>query len=73
MDAEYDLFFALILGFMPAINVEAQVDRVDELFSSFYITCLFTYPPSPLPFLSFFSRMKADKPPVAGSPWGEAY
>jgi len=26
MEGEYELFFALILGFMPAINVEAQVD-----------------------------------------------
>ena len=26
MDGEYNLFFALILSFMPAINVEAQVD-----------------------------------------------
>jgi len=59
---EYDHFFALILGFMLAINVEAQADCVDELSSYFY---LFTCPPFPF---SFFSRTKADNS-LAGSPW----
>jgi len=59
---EYELFFTLILGFIPAIHLEAQADRVDELSSYSY---LFTCPPFPF---SSFSLMKADNS-LAGSPW----
>ena len=64
---EYDLFFSLILGFMPARNVEAQADRVDDrssLLHSMHSLPSFLFSP----FLSFFSRTDADNP-LAGSPW----